>query len=171
MEPTFNLSYQNNEYQNYSVLAAITDFSDFEKGQFRKENQKFIFNGKIAFKDIYILFFDSMRDIELLGAPFNERILLNPNINSKTYNPKVLAFVYLFGVTITQYGSLILMKESIKKMIKMLVHFEKTGIIQFEGLLQSKDERLKEIIKENGITSQNIIRYVHFFEKFLSNIK
>ena len=53
----------------------------------------------------------------------------------------------------------------------MLVQFEKNGTIQFDGLLPSKDERLKEIIKENGITSQNIIRYIHFYEKFLSIIK
>ena len=171
MDSTFHLSYQNNEYENYSVLAAITDFTDFEKGNFRKENQKFIFNGKIAFKDIYTLFFDNVKEIEVLGTPFNDRILLNPNINTKTYNPKVLAFVFLFGVTITQCGSLILLMEPLKKMVKMLVQYEKTGIIQYEGLLQSKDDRLKEIIKENGITSQNIIRYIHFYEKFLSTIK
>ena len=56
-------------------------------------------------------------------------------------------------------------------MVKMLVQYEKTGIIQYEGLLPLKDDRLKEIIKENGITSQNIIRYIHFYEKFLSTIK
>ena len=78
MENTFYTSYQNNEYENYSVLAGITDFSDFEKGQFRKEDQKFIFNGKIAFKDIYTLFFEDTRNIEVLGGPFNDRILLNP---------------------------------------------------------------------------------------------
>ena len=171
MENTFYTSYQNNEYENYSVLAGITDFSDFEKGQFRKEDQKFIFNGKIAFKDIYTLFFEDTRNIEILGGPFNDRILLNPNINTKTYNPKVLAFVYLFGITVVQSGGFILLYESLKKMIKMLIHFEKTGIIQFDGLLQSKDERLKEIIKESGITSQNIIRYIHFYEKFLSLVK
>ena len=171
MDSTYHLSYQNNEYENYSVLAAVTDFSDFEKGQFRKENQKFIFNGKIAFKDIYILFFENLREIEVLGTPFNDRVLLNPNINTKTYNPKVLAFVFLFGITITQTGGLLLLMEPLKKMVKMLVQFEKNGTIQFDGLLPSKDERLKEIIKENGITSQNIIRYIHFYEKFLSIIK
>lgn len=171
MDTTFHTSYQNNEYENYSVLAAITDFSDFEKGQFRREDQKFIFNGKIAYKDIYTLFFEDTRNIEVLGSPFNDRILLNPNINTKTYNPKVLAFVYLFGITILQSGELILLDDSVKKMIKMLVHYEKTGIIQFSGLLPLKEERLKEIIKENGITSQNIIRYIHFYEKFLSNVK
>lgn len=171
METTFYTSYQNNEYENYSVLASITDFSDLEKGQFRKENQKFIFNGKIAFKDIYHLFFEDSRNIEILGAPFNDQILLNPNINTKTYNPKVLAFVFLFGITISQNGGLFLLHESIQKMIKMLVHYEKTGSIEFETLIYSKKERMKEIIKETGITSQNIIRYIHFYENFLSKLK
>lgn len=171
METTFITSYANNEYQNYSVIASITDYTEFDKGtQFRKESQKFIFNGKIAYKDVHLFFHPDQKFIEVKGSFFNNSILLNPLMNTKSYNPRVLAFVCEFGLGTTQEGRIIFVGEYMKKMVQILVHFEKTGELRVENIIPSKLADLKKFIKDNGITSQNIIRYIHFYEKFLSSI-
>lgn len=169
VDTTFYTSYANREYENYSPIAFILDYSDFEKGEFRKESQKFIFNGKNAYQEIYLVIHDSLLGIEVMGAYFNNEILMNPVINSKSYNPKVLAFVYIFCVTrIFQTGKLFLIPEIAQKLVKMLLQYEKSGTLQFENIVHSKIPILKNFIKDNGITSHNIIRYIHFFEKILS---
>ena len=56
VDTTFYTSYANREYENYSPIAFILDYSDFEKGEFRKESQKFIFNGKMLIKKYISLF-------------------------------------------------------------------------------------------------------------------
>jgi len=171
MTSTFLTSYANNEYQNYSVIASITDYSDFEKGtQFRKESQKFIFNGKTAYKEVHLFFYPDQKYIEVKGSFFNNSILLNPLINTKSYNPKVLAFVCEFGLGTTQEGRIVFLQEYMKKMVQSLLHFEKTGDIKVENIIPSKIGDFKKFLKDNGITSQNIIRYIHFYEKFLSSI-
>lgn len=171
MATTFLTSYANNEYQNYSVISSITDYTEFEKGtQFRKESQKFIFNGKTAYKEVHLFFYPDQKYIEVKGSFFNNSILLNPLINTKSYNPKVLAFVCEFGLGTTQEGRIVFLQEYMKKMVQFLLHFEKNGDIKIENIISSKIGDFKKFIKDNGITSQNIIRYIHFYEKFLSSI-
>lgn len=171
MDNTFTTSYMNNEYQNYSVIASITDYSDFEKGtQFRKESQKFIFNGKNAYKEVHLFFYSDLKFIEVKGSFFNNSILLNPLINTKSYNPRVLAFVCEFGIGADPNGRILFIDEFMRKMVQFLVHYEKTGELRIDGIIPSKLPDFKKFIKDNGITSHNIIRYIHFYEKFLSSI-
>ena len=87
----FGVSFMNDAHLNYSVIASITDFSGLGKGQIKKDYQKFIFNGRTGFHEVFKMFGGSGISIEKRGSIFNDAILLNDEINSKPYNPKVLA--------------------------------------------------------------------------------
>mgnify|MGYP001201457029 FL=1 len=162
----FGVSFMNDAHLNYSVIASITDFSGLGKGQIKKDYQKFIFNGRTGFHEVFKIFGGSGISIEQRGSIFNDSILLNNDINSKPYNPKVLALCFEFGIGIAfDTNSLFFQQEKMQQLVRLLLSMEqKESPVDFPPHIDK--ELFVEFVRENGITSRNIIRYIHFLQNF-----
>lgn len=162
----FSVSFMNDAHLNYSVIASITDFSGLGKGQIKKDYQKFIFNGRTGFHEVFKIFGGSGISIEKRGSIFNDSILLNNDINSKPYNPKVLALCFEFGIGIAfDTNSLFFQQDRMQQLVRLLLSIEqKENFVEFPHYVDK--ELFVEFVRENGITSRNIIRYIHFLQNF-----
>jgi len=165
-EITMGVSFANDEYLNYSVMRKITDFSGLEKGNIKKDYQKFMFNGKQGYNQIFQIFGGKGIEVERKGAIFNDLILENSEINTTSYNPKAFALCFEYGINvILQTNELIFSEKNMKKLVKLIYQLE-SGKKNIECESYIDLEELKEFLEKNGITSKNIIRYIHFLENF-----
>ena len=104
--------------------------------------------------------------IEKRGSIFNDAILLNDEINSKPYNPKVLALCFEFGIGIAfDTNSLFFQQDKMQQLARLLLSIEqKETSVEFPHYVDK--ELFVDFVRENGITSRNIIRYIHFLQNF-----
>lgn len=161
-EHGFGISYR--DLENYSTIAGITDFSDYEKGNIKTEVGKFIFNGKTAYREIFVdILKGSSRNLEDSGQYFNQTILENSEINTTPMNPRVLALCFLFGTQVGMNGRHFFIRERMKQLLDMVYQIEIGR--DFHNTMNIDVPVFKQFIKKNGINSSNLIRYVHFYEK------
>lgn len=162
----FGVSFMNDTHLNYSVVASITDFSGLGKGQIKKDYQKFIFNGRTGFHEVFKIFGGSGISIEKRGSIFNNRILLDDEINSKPYNPKVLALCFEFGIGIAfDTNTLFFQQDKMQLLVRLILSIEqKDSSIDFPHYIDKS--LFVDFVQENGITSRNIIRYIRFLQNF-----
>lgn len=168
-QTTFGVSFANDAHLNYSVLRTITDYTGLEKGQIKKDYQKFIFNGKRGYSEVFRMLGGSGIEIEQRGSIFDGRILSDSEINSTSYNPKVLALVFEFGIFVNPSNSkLVFLKDKMKYLVDIIRSFEnKTNLPTSDNNSLIDFDLFRSFVEENGITSKTIIRYIHFFENFV----
>lgn len=136
------------------------------RGNIKSESSKFIFNGCNGYTHIRFNLFSSVsfkdRD-RLLFERFTEKYLNNPDINGSTLNPKVLAFCYLTCIFPTIDEGFIFSRYHADMLVRGLYALKMKNSTILSGTF--KIDKLKEFIRENGITEVDIIRYIIFIEK------
>lgn len=159
----FGLSFANNAHLNYSVMRYITDFTGLEKGNIKKDYQKFIFNGKQGYITIFKILGGTGIDVERKGSVFDDVILNNSSINSSSYNPRAFALVFEAGIDIR--SGLFFNTEKMIQLVNMIQDIEKGTHSKIPHHVDV--EGLEQYLSDSGITSKNIIRYIHFLEIFV----
>ena len=136
------------------------------RGNIKTESSKFIFNGCNAYTHVRFNLFTvvSFKDRDRLQFErFTEKYLNDPTINGSTLNPKVLAFCYLLCVLPTIDGSYVFSRYQADLLVRGLYALKMKNSTVLADIF--KIERLKDFIRENGITEIDIIRYIIFIEK------
>jgi len=162
----FGVSFANDAHLNYSVMRYITDFTGLEKGSIKKDYQKFMYNGKQGYITIFRILGGTGINVERKGAIFDEIILNNSSINSSSYNPKAFALVFEFGIDIGGSG-LFFNQEKMLQLVEIIRAIESNNVSSKNIPNFIDVEEFSQYLSESGITSKNIIRYIHFFEEFV----
>lgn len=132
------------------------EFDDTKK--IMNEEQKFIKTCEITFTRLNKVF----RQIDY--SDFQDSVLEDLRVNEASYNPKVFLFVFFFTYTKNSDGTFVL-NFSKQKIKECMEYIEKANNSDNEI-----DSDMIDLIKESGITSENIIRYFIFYEKNLNNL-
>ena len=132
------------------------EFDDTKK--IMNEEQKFVKTCEITFTRLNKVF----KQIDY--SDFQDSVLEDLRVNEASYNPKVFLFVFFFTYTKISDGTFIL-NFSKQKIKECMEYIEKANNSDNEI-----DSDMIDLIKESGITSENVIRYFIFFEKNLNNL-
>lgn len=132
------------------------EFDDTKK--IMNEEQKFVKTCEITFTRLNKVF----RQIDY--SDFQDSVLEDLRVNEASYNPKVFLFVFFFTYTKISDGTFVL-NFSKQKIKECMEYIEKANNSDNEI-----DSDMIDLIKESGITSENVIRYFIFFEKNLNNL-
>tara|TARA_X000000950_G_C13884784_1_gene648401 strand:+ start:459 stop:932 length:474 start_codon:yes stop_codon:yes gene_type:complete len=132
------------------------EFDDTKK--IMNEEQKFVKTCEITFTRLNKVF----RQIDY--SDFQDSVLEDLRVNEASYNPKVFLFVFFFTYTKISDGTFVL-NFSKQKIKECMEYIEKANNSDNEI-----DSDMIDLIKESGITSENVIRYFIFYEKNLNNL-
>lgn len=174
MTTTFALD--KNWWEKVYDLQDIYEFSKYEKGVKRTESEKFrniaqftmlyltkeLFTENISTGNYY-----SPTNLKNFHQPFVEYIAVNPQINSKPYNPKVMAFTFLYLVNINQQ---IFYSHNVAiQCLKMIETIETK--IKENIRMNAFETSMKDFMKDTGMSSANLIRYFLLYKNMFKNIQ
>tara|TARA_B000000609_G_C24165494_1_gene346615 strand:- start:1140 stop:1610 length:471 start_codon:yes stop_codon:yes gene_type:complete len=129
-----------------------------DKKKIMNEEQKFVKTCEITFTRLSKVF----QRIDY--SDFQDTVLEDLRINEASYNPKVFLFVFYYTYTRGNDGTFVLdfSKQKIKDCIE---YIEKANNNDNEI-----DSDMIDLIKECGLTAENVIRYFIFYEKNINNL-
>lgn len=174
MTTTFALD--KNWWEKVYDLQDIYEFTKYEKGVKRTEAEKFrniaqytmlylskdVFSENIS-NDNYF----TPSNLKTFYQPFVDRIASNSSINTKPFNPKVMAFTFLYLVNIQQ--TILFSQKTAMQCLKMIQRIEHK--IRDSSKLNAFESSMKTFMKETGMNSENLIRYFLLYKNMFPNIE
>lgn len=173
MTTTFALD--KNWWEKVSDLQEIYEFTKYEKGVKRTEAEKFrniaqytmLYLSKEVFtENISNDNYNIPTNLKTFYQPFVERIANNSSINLKPYNPKVMAFTFLYLVNIQQ--EILYSQNSAIECLKMIQKIETK--IRDNTRMNAFETSIKHFMKETGMNSENLVRYFVFYKNIFPNL-
>lgn len=174
MTTTFAL--EKNWWEKVHDVQDIYEFTKYEKGMKRSEAEKFrnIAQYTMLYLTKNVFSSDNIQPgtyyippkMSLLYQPFAEKITMNSEISKKPYNPKIMAFTFLYLVNINQ--DILYSQNVVNECLQMIQKIESK--IRNNVRLSAFETSIKDFMKETGMTSENLVRYFVFYKRKFPNL-
>ena len=165
---------ERNWWERVYTKEDIFEFHKYEKGVQRTEAEKFSNIAQATMIELTSNFFNDIEQgnytvpthTKSYRQPFVEKITSVNAITNKPFNPKVMAFTFLYLVNINQ--EIFYSHRSALECFKMIQAIENK--IKNNLRLNSFETQIKDFMKDTGMNSENLVRYFVFYKNRFKHI-
>lgn len=165
---------ERNWWERVYAKEDIYEFHKYEKGVQRTEAEKFsniaqstMINLKnTVFTEVSVANYNTPKNIKSYFQPFVEKITSVSAITSKPFNPKVMAFTFLYLHNIN--NEIFYSHKGALECFKMIQAIENK--IKNNLRLNSFETQIRDFMKDTGMNSENLVRYFVFYKNRFKHI-
>ena len=165
---------ERNWWERVYTKEDIYEFHKYEKGVQRTEAEKFSNIAQATmielknniFTEVSQANYNIPTNIKSYFQPFVEKITSVRAITSKPFNPKVMAFTFLYLQNINQ--KIFYSRNAALECFKMIQAIENK--IKNNLRLNAFETQIRDFMKDTGMNSENLVRYFVFYKNTFKEI-